>query len=235
MPSFAAPANPRFREKGTTRTSGDSRARRSRSAGAEALSTTTIERSIPVCASRDRSAAKRESPPSRLTTTQSTSGSWKGGLKRLTRTRARCKPAALMLPRERLREEAETLLREFPERYGTSGIERFVELDRARRESVTRLEEKRRRRNELTAVRGRPDPEALAEMKGLKEEIKALEEETQAREEELSETERRIPNVPHASVPRGPDEKANRVERTWGEPRRFDVPPLPHWDLGPAL
>ena len=140
-----------------------------------------------------------------------------------------------MLARERLRENAGKLLEEFPERYAASGIERFVQVDRERRESVTRLEEKRRRRNELTAVRGKPDPETLAEMKRLKEEIKALEEETEARERDLAETELRIPNVPQAGVPRGKDETSNRLERTWGEPRKFDFQPLPHWDLGPAL
>ena len=140
-----------------------------------------------------------------------------------------------MLSRERLREDAERLLREYPERYAGSGIERFVELDRERRQAVTRLEEKRRRRNELAAVRGRPDPETISEMKGLKEEIRALEQETETRDAELAETERRIPNVPHASVPRGADEKSNRLERTWGEPRKTDFPAVPHWDLGPAL
>jgi seryl-tRNA synthetase len=140
-----------------------------------------------------------------------------------------------MLARERLRDDAERLLADYPERYRGTGLERFVELDRERRESVTRLEEKRRRRNELSAVRGKPDPEAIAEMKRLKEEIRALEEETEARDARLAEAERMIPNAPHTSVPRGADEKANRVERTWGEPRRFDFPPLPHWDLGPAL
>src|ERR1700682_5445619 len=166
---------------------------------------------------------------------QSTSGSWKGGLKRLTRTRARCKPTSSMLSRERLRESAESLLREFPERYATSGIERFVASDRQRRESVTRLEAKRRRRNELAVGRGRPDAETVAEMKRLKEEVRALEEEVESRELELAEIERGIPNVPHESVPRGKDDSANRLERTWGEPRRFEFAPLPHWDLGPAL
>ena len=140
-----------------------------------------------------------------------------------------------MLSRERLRESAETLLREFPERYATSGIERFVASDRQRRESVTRLEAKRRRRNELAVGRGRPDAETVAEMKGLKEEVRALEEEVESRELELAEIERGIPNVPHESVPRGKDDSANRLERTWGEPRRFEFAPLPHWDLGPAL
>jgi seryl-tRNA synthetase len=140
-----------------------------------------------------------------------------------------------MLSREFLRENAERLLSEFPERFANSGLDRFVALDEERRALVTRLEEKRRRRNELTAVRGRPDPETLAEMKALKEEIRALEEETQRAEVELADVERGIPNAPDASVPRGADESANRVERTCGEPRRFDFAPAAHWDLGPAL
>jgi seryl-tRNA synthetase len=140
-----------------------------------------------------------------------------------------------MLARERLRETAQSLLAAYPERYTGSGIEGFVELDRDRRESVTRLEEKRRRRNELTAVRSKPDAETVAEMKRLKEEIRVLDEEVDSRERQLADAEGGIPNVPHPSVPRGKDESANRLERVWGEPRRFDFPPVPHWDLGPAL
>ena len=140
-----------------------------------------------------------------------------------------------MLPREFLRENAERLTSEFPERFEGSGLDRFVALDAERRALVTRLEEKRRRRNELTAIRGKPDPETLAEMKALKEEIRNLEAETERVEEELAAVERGIPNAPQDSVPRGKDESANRVERTWGEPRRFDFEPAAHWDLGPAL
>jgi seryl-tRNA synthetase len=140
-----------------------------------------------------------------------------------------------MLPREFLRENAARLLEEMPERFAGSGIERFVELDRLRRDTITRLEEKRRRRNELTSVRGRPSPEGLSEMKSLKEEIRLLEQEDERHSLDLSVIETRIPNVPHDSVPRGKDESANRLERTWGEPRTFSFPPQAHWDLGPAL
>ena len=140
-----------------------------------------------------------------------------------------------MLSREFLRENAERLLTEMPERYANSGIERFIELDARRRAVVTKLEEKRRRRNELTSVRGKPDPATLAEMKDLKEEIRALEEEAERAEVELADVESGIPNVPHETVPRGTSEKDNRVERSWGEPRRFEFQPAPHWDLGPAL
>ena len=140
-----------------------------------------------------------------------------------------------MLPREFLRENAERLAADYPERYAASALPRFVEADRRRREIVTRLEEKRRRRNELAAGKGRPSSEAIAEMKTLKEEIRALEEEETRAEAELAEVESAIPNVPAPDVPRGADESANRVERVIGEPPRFGFEPLAHWDLGPAL
>jgi len=44
-----------------------------------------------------------------------------------------------------------------------------------------------------------------------------------------------VPNLPHPDVPVGPDESANVVVRSVGEPRRLDFPALPHWDLGPQL
>jgi seryl-tRNA synthetase len=140
-----------------------------------------------------------------------------------------------MLPRDFLRENAECLLAEFPERFAGTGLEDFARLDRERRDAVTKLEEKRRRRNTLTAIKGKPSPEALEEMKGLKEEIRALEERTEETDRMLSAVETGVPNVPDPSVPRGRDESANRLERTWGTPREFGFTPQAHWDLGPAL
>src|SRR6476619_2451239 len=118
-----------------------------------------------------------------------------------------------MLARERLREGAEDLLRQFPERYRGTGMEPFVELDRERRESVTKVEEKRRRRNEISAVRGKPDPAVLEEMQALKDEIRALEAEDEGRETQLPEAERGIPDVAHPPVPRRKDESGNRIGR----------------------
>jgi seryl-tRNA synthetase len=140
-----------------------------------------------------------------------------------------------MLPREYLRENAARLLDQMPERFGGAGLEAYTELDSERRAAVTLLEEKLRRRNELSSLRGKPSPEALAEMKSLKEEIRALEERVEEADRMLAAVEKQVPNVPQESVPRGTDESANRVERAWGEPRKFDFAPQAHWDLGPAL
>ena len=122
-----------------------------------------------------------------------------------------------------------------PERFGGAGLEAYTELDRSRRDAVTLLEEKRRRRNALASAGGKPSPEALAEMKALKDEIRGLEEKVEEADGMLAAVEKQVPNVPQDSVPRGADETFNRVERTWGTPRKFDFEPQAHWDLGPAL
>jgi seryl-tRNA synthetase len=44
-----------------------------------------------------------------------------------------------------------------------------------------------------------------------------------------------LPNLPHASVPVGNSADDNVEVRRHGEPRTFEFPPVPHWDLGPAL
>ncbi len=44
-----------------------------------------------------------------------------------------------------------------------------------------------------------------------------------------------VPNIPHASVPVGRDESANKEVRQWGEAPRFDFEPQDHVDLGTRL
>jgi seryl-tRNA synthetase len=45
----------------------------------------------------------------------------------------------------------------------------------------------------------------------------------------------RLPNLPHPSVPTGPDDAANIEEHRWGEARPFTYAPLNHWELGERL
>ena len=122
-----------------------------------------------------------------------------------------------------------------PERYAGVDLGSYTELEAKRRDAVTRLEARRSRRNELTAVKEKPSPDRIAEMKALKDEIHALEEETATLDARLIEIEARVPNVPHASVPRGKDESANREERRRGDLPKFAFPPRPHWEIGEAL
>ena len=134
-----------------------------------------------------------------------------------------------------MRENAARLAAELPERYGAVDLSAYQQIETRRRELVTKVEALRTRRNELTAHKGKPTPEALAEMKALKEEIRRLEEESARAEEELADFETRVPNAPLDSVPRGKDESANREERKWGEVPRFAFAPKAHWEIGETL
>lgn len=78
-------------------------------------------------------------------------------------------------------------------------------------------------------------PELLAEMREVGDTIKSIEGELERIEAELHDLLLRIPNLVHPSVPVGKDSNDNVVVRKWGEPKKFDFTPLPHWELGPRL
>ncbi len=117
-----------------------------------------------------------------------------------------------------------------------------LELDAARRELETRLQEDQATRNRLSREIGqrsakgeRPTPELLAEMTVLKERIREGEDglrELAARLDALVPT---FPNVLADEVPDGPDESHNVELRRWGSPRNFAFTPLPHEELGAGL
>ncbi|MBI4337936.1 MAG: serine--tRNA ligase [Chloroflexi bacterium] len=65
--------------------------------------------------------------------------------------------------------------------------------------------------------------------------IEALEKDIAFVERQLQQLLLTLPNLPQPAVPKGEDATANRVVRTWGEPRRYDFEPLPHWELGERL
>jgi len=44
-----------------------------------------------------------------------------------------------------------------------------------------------------------------------------------------------LPNILDDAVPDGADEASNVEVRRWGEPRRFDFEPAPHWEIGERL
>jgi seryl-tRNA synthetase len=148
-----------------------------------------------------------------------------------------------MLPRELYRTDPDRIRRMLADRHTEAPLERLLEVDGAWRDLVVRVEELKARRNlgskevgELFKSGRREEAEGRrAEMSALGEEIKGLEERAKGLEAELGELELTIPNLFDPSVPLGADEGANREERRWGTPPRFDFAPQAHWDLGPSL
>lgn len=120
-------------------------------------------------------------------------------------------------------------------------LERFVEIDRVRRELIAEVESLRARRNQITKEieqlkrKGEGADQLVEEVKAIKEKIKELEDSLKEREKETERILLEIPNIPHDSVPVGKDASFNKVIRFWGEPRKFNFQPKPHWEIGENL
>lgn len=120
-------------------------------------------------------------------------------------------------------------------------LECVLELDGARRKHVTEVEELKQQRNaiskEIGAARKRGEDTAAVqtEMRKIGDRITAIDEHIRNIEHDLSTAMLCIPNVPHASIPTGPDAAANRVARVVGEARKFDFIPQDHVILGEGL
>ena len=119
-------------------------------------------------------------------------------------------------------------------------IDEIIGLDARRREMLREIEALRAERNrvskEMPRIKDKDEKQKLvAAMREVGSQIKALESELQPVQERLNEALLEVPNLPHPSVPIGPDESHNVVLRQAEELPRPDFEPLPHWELGQAL
>jgi seryl-tRNA synthetase len=146
-----------------------------------------------------------------------------------------------MLSREYLREHADAYRTALKNRGANVDLERFLDLDADRRRTIAQVEALKAQRNaatqEIAALKknNQNNPALITAMKKVGEDIKKLDERLAGIEADLRNVELYFPNVPHESVPIGPDETHNRVERTWGEKPSFPFAPKAHWDIGEAL
>jgi len=140
-----------------------------------------------------------------------------------------------------LREDFDGLKAALSKRGKDYQLEKFVEMDKRRKELIAKSETLKAQQNAtskqipIMKKEGKDTAELMAEMKELAETIKSLEPELRDVEYELDNFLMRIPNAPHESVPAGLNENDNIEIRRWSEPAKFDFTPKPHWDLGEEL
>ncbi|MBP9503015.1 MAG: serine--tRNA ligase [Candidatus Promineofilum sp.] len=90
-------------------------------------------------------------------------------------------------------------------------------------------------RTQLVAIQSDAD-QAREEVRRIGDRVTELEEELRVVEAEEDEKMLWVPNIPHESVPYGPDDSYNIAYPPEGPPLpEFDFEPQAHWDLGPAL
>lgn len=136
-------------------------------------------------------------------------------------------------------------LDEVKARMSTRGIpidwDQFVSLDRERRDTVANTERLKEKKNRLSGEIGKLKKSG-ADASALMREVEELSEAIRSSEGPLADIEARfeqlmltLPNLPHASVKVGKDERDNREVRRWGEPPKFGFAPKNHWDIGEEL
>jgi seryl-tRNA synthetase len=141
-----------------------------------------------------------------------------------------------------LRNDPDALREALEKRGETAEVDRLVSLDVEHRRLLAESERLKAERNATSkeigrligAGEGKAAETLKAEMRKVSDRIKDLDEQGTALKETLDSRLLEVPNPPHPSVPGG-DASANRIVRTWGEPRTFDFEPRPHWEVGERL
>ena len=146
-----------------------------------------------------------------------------------------------MLDLKTIRSNPEKIRAGLKKRDSKVNIDEIIELDRDKRELISRVNLLKEERNKVSGEIGRLKKEKkdareiILEMKKVSQKIKDFDVQIKEMEEKLHHILLEIPNLPHGSVPIGEDEKDNPEIRSWGKPKKFDFMPLPHWDIGEAL
>jgi seryl-tRNA synthetase len=143
-----------------------------------------------------------------------------------------------MLDPKRLRNELEETAARLARRGFELDTGTFARLEAERKQIQVHTQELQSERNRRSKsigqakARGEDIEPLKAEVSRIGEALAEAETRLAGLQDELDEFLMGIPNVPHASVPDGLDEKANMEVRRWGEPRRFDFPVRDHVSLG---
>lgn len=146
-----------------------------------------------------------------------------------------------MLDAKFIRENVDLVKEAVKNKNEKADIDEFLSLDDRRKEITTESQALKEKRNkvsdEIAKIKksGGDASSTISEMREVSKKISDMDEELRAVEQRQRDVLLWIPNIPHESVPVGPDESFNVDVRSWGEKPSFDFAPAPHWELGEKL
>ncbi len=146
-----------------------------------------------------------------------------------------------MLDRKFILENAEAVKKNCADRGVQVDVDRFLELEKQRRELLPKIEDLNRQANDLAKTIGKAKDEAeregkKAEGRALRDQKTALEAESEKFGVEIDQLLRRIPNMTHPAAPVGKDDHSNTEVRRGVTPQpKFDFKPLDHVAIGEKL
>lgn len=146
-----------------------------------------------------------------------------------------------MLDPKFVRSQPEIVRRAIADKGEAADLDVILALDERRRGIIVDVERKKAERNTATEEiarlkkAGQDASARIAAMKALGDEIKLGDDQIRTIDEELDRLLLWVPNIPHASVPVGPDSSHNVEVRRWGTLPPDDFSCAPHWQIGTEL
>ena len=117
----------------------------------------------------------------------------------------------------------------------------FQRFESTRKDLQTAVEQAQASRNRIAKDigiakgKGQDVAPLLEQGEKLKGLLERSEQQLTALQQEFQDFLKRVPNIPHESVPLGVSAEDNREERRWGKPAEFSFAPKDHVDVGEAL
>lgn len=147
-----------------------------------------------------------------------------------------------MLDIKRIRENEQEVRQGLKNRGAdTSAIDKVVALDQERRKLLTEVETLKNKRNVVSKQigelkrKGENTDQIQAEMREHGDKIATIDIKVRELDAQLEEQMLFIPNIPHSSIPVGPDKYSNKTVREFGKPAVFNFKPKTHVELGDHL
>jgi len=148
-----------------------------------------------------------------------------------------------MIDIQLLRNDIDAVAKRLATRGYALPVPEFKDLESQRREMQTKTEQLQAQRNALSKQIGQAKAkkdeqlasELLDQAAALGDKLKRMEVENEAVQAKQREFVSLIPNIPHESVPEGRNPEDCRLERSWGEARKFEFAVQDHVDIGAGL
>jgi len=144
-----------------------------------------------------------------------------------------------MIDLDDLRARPEAYEKASKDKFLDVSIKDFLKLDDERKAKLTKVEEMRAKKNEVSkkipTLKGKDKEKMLDEMKTFSNDLKTEEDALSAIEENWKAMQLELPQIPLDKVPVGKDDESNKVEKEVGKKPKFDFKPKDHVTLGEEL
>ena len=136
-----------------------------------------------------------------------------------------------------IRENPDALKQALKNRNASFDLDGLLRLDEEFRRKAQEMDDLRCKKNQASEEigklkrAGQNADKQLEELRKESDKEKELTEQVGSLQSRLQQLLLMIPNVPHESVPAGKPPEANKILRSWGEPKRFDFKPRTHLEL----